>query len=153
MDDALIWCKQTRSYLQRWIFPLIVSSIFRSMWGTDVGGVSGDKAGQPNWDATDLTWNRIEADAEDTLLREKEDALMGTPHLLGVRHGWSEFTRHRFGIPEGKGECGRIAAAKEGSLKCRGNWVVVLTHSWILQSPHGLLFQPQLLQHRCQICQ
>ena len=54
--------------------------------------MSGDKAGQLSHNVMDLTWNRIEADAEDTLLREEEDALMGTPHLLEVMQGWSEFT-------------------------------------------------------------
>jgi hypothetical protein len=53
------------------------------------GGVSGDEAGQPNHNATNLTWNRIEADAEDILLREEEDVLMGTPHLLEVTQSWS----------------------------------------------------------------
>jgi hypothetical protein len=109
--------------------------------------MSGDKAGQLSHNVMDLTWNRIEADAEDTLLRE----------LLEVMQGWSEFRQHRFGIPEGKERCERIAAAKESSfdvnLKCRGDWAAGVDTSLDLADPHDLLSQPRSLQHQCQICQ
>ncbi len=64
----------------------------------------------------DLTWDEVDegcpkvdgaswakADAEDILLHEEEGALMGIPKLLELTRGWSKFTQHRFGIPEGKG--------------------------------------------------
>ncbi len=110
--------------------------------GGGAGVPSGDKAGQPKCNATNLTWNQIEADADDILLIEVEDALMGTPHLLEVMQGWSECMQHRFSIPEGKGRCERIAASKEDSLdvnlKCRGNWVAGIDTPLDLAEPTRL---------------